>query len=115
MKPTRKQLIEEIVIQGYKVALNKYHGGMCPAIREIKPSIMRQFKLNRWDFDRLLLSEGHLDYYKDGINLASCGRKVSTNLEYVTFDHEHPTIMNSYCFFQINPEVARKIIERHKS
>ena len=115
MKVTRKQLIEEILVQGYSFAIREYHGVMCPHIRRIKPSVMRKFRLNRWEFDKLLLSEGVPYYHEDGLGLASCGSRASSKLNYVTFNHEHPTFMNSFCFFEINPEIAKKIIEAQKS
>ena len=65
-------------------------------------------------FDKLLLSEGVPRYHEDGLGLASCGSRASSKLNYVTFDHDHPTFMNSFCFFEINPEIARKIIEAQK-
>jgi len=115
MKPTRKQLIEEIIVQGYTFAVRKYRGVMCPSIRSIKRLVMRKLRLNRWQFDKLLLSNGIPSYHEDGLHLASCGSRQSSKLNYVTLDHEHPTFMNSFCFFEINPEIARKIIESRHS
>lgn len=115
MKPTRKELIEEIIAQGYTFAVQHGHGGLFPPIRNIKPSVMRKFRLNRWQFDKLLLSDGHPTYYEDGLNLCSCGQRESSALGYVTFSPEHPTMMNSFCYFQLNPEIARKIIESRKT
>ena len=111
MKPTRKQLIEEIIVQGHIFAVRHYHGVLTLPIRQIKPSVMRKFKINRWQFDKLLLSEGLPTYHEDGLNLCSCGQRESSKLGYVTLDFNHPTFMNSFCYFQLNPEIARKIIE----
>lgn len=114
MKVTRKQLIEEIVIQSYNFSIREYHCVMTPPIRQIKPSVMRKLRLNRWQFDKLLLSEGQPTFYEDGFILCSCGQRESSGLGYVTRNPEHPTFMNSYCYFQLNPEIARKVIEVSK-
>jgi hypothetical protein len=110
---TRKQLVEEILFQGYMYVIH-HHGVAFVPVRQIKPSVMRKLGLNRWKFDKLLLSEGQPTYHEDGFILCSCGARESSKLGYVTYNHEHPTFMNSFCYLQLNLEIARKIVENRK-
>ena len=109
MKVSREKLIQEIIKEGYRFAIREYHGVTFVPIRAVKRKVMKKLKINRWEFDKILLSKGRPNYHTEGLNLASCGSRVGGNLNYVTHDHEHPTFMNSYCFFEINPEFAKRL------
>ena len=111
MKVSREKLIQEIIKEGYYFATHKYHGVTFVPVREVKRKVMKKLKINRWVFDKILLSKGILDYHKEGLHLSGCGSRVGGNLNYVTHNHEHPTFMNSYCFFQINPEFAKRLMK----
>ena len=111
MKVNREKLIQEIIKEGYRFAIEKYHGVTFIPIRAVKRKVMKKLKINRWEFDKILLSEYGPNYHTDGLSLASCGSRVGGNLNYVTHNHEHPTFMNSYCFFEINPEFAKELMK----
>ena len=111
MNVSREKIIQEIIKEGYYFAINKYHGVTFVPVRSIKRKIMKKLKINRREFDKILLSEGKLGYHTEGLSLSSCGGRVGGNLNYVTHNHEHPTFMNSYCFFQINPEFAKRLMK----
>ena len=108
---TRKELIEEIIKESYKFSIEKYRGVMFVPIREIKPKLMKKFKLNRFKFDKLLLSEGEPFFHEDGLGLSRCGGYQSSRLNYVSSVKEHTSFMNSFCFFDINFEVAKKLLK----
>lgn len=111
MKVDREQLIKEVLTVSYYVAIHKYRGVTFVPVREVKRKVMKKLKISRFEFDKLLLSEGKLGYHTDGLSLSSCGSRVGGNLNYVTHNHKHPTFMNSYCFFQINPEFAKELMK----
>lgn len=105
----RNRLIQEIIKEGYQYAIQKYHGVTFIPVKAIKRKIMKKIKINRWQFDKILLSEGFPSYHEEGLGLASCGSRQTTNLNYVTRNPDKPTFMNSYCFFEINPNFAKNL------
>ena len=109
MKASRKKLIQEIIKEGYHFAIHEYRGVTFVPVRVVKRKVMKKLKINRFEFDKILLSEGRPNYHTEGLNLASCGSRVGGNLNYVTRDYNRPTFMNSFCFFQINPEFAKEL------
>ena len=110
MKVNREKLIQEIIKEGYSFAIREYHGVTYVPVRVIKRKLMKKLKINRFEFDKILLSGGRPNYHTEGLNLASCGSRVGSNLNYVTHNYNHPTFMNSYCFFQINPEFVKELL-----
>ena len=111
MKVNREKLIQEIIKEGYYFATHEYRGVTFIPVREVKRKVMKKLKITRFEFDKLLLFEGKPGYHTEGLSLSSCGGRVGGNLNYVTHNHEHPTFMNSYCFFQINPEFAKRLMK----
>lgn len=104
MKPTREELIQEIRKVGLQIVQTEYRGVTIIPIREIKPKVMKHFRINRVMFDKILLSK-FPSFHEDGLGLSGCGRRQTTYLHYVTRNPEHPTFMDSYCFFHINKEL----------
>lgn len=100
-KPTREELIKKIVQIGLHLTYTKMHGVTIIHVRYIKRIVMKHFKINRVEFDKILLSK-FPSFHEDGLGLSVCGKRQSSNLNYVTRNPEHPTFTNSWCFFHIN-------------
>jgi hypothetical protein len=111
----RKTLIEAIILESYRFSREEYRGNPCVPIKPIKRKLMKTLRLNRTKFDELLLSEGCPSYHTDGLYLARCGLRQTSKLNYVTTNTEHPTFQNSFCFFQINVEIARTLVARQEA
>lgn len=111
---TKKDLITEIIKTDYEYSIKYSYCVSFVPIRAIKRKVMKKLKLNCKEFDRLLLSDGGPSYHEDGLGLNSCGSRMSSNLNYITSNPEKPTFLNSWCFFQINFEVAKKLQRRNK-